>query len=66
MSQADGFVNKDVAVVGWFRRGIMPWIDMVRMDCPQKWTVTSHPRFWLLILGIGSVVLGFMLPSLLG
>ena len=65
MSQADGFVNKDVAVVGWFRRGIMPWIDMVRMDCPQKWTVTSHPRFWLLVLGLGSIILGFMLPSLL-
>jgi Zn-dependent protease with chaperone function len=65
MSQADGFVNKDVAVVGWFRRGIMPWVDMVRMDCPQKWTVTSHPRFWLLVLGLGSIVLGFMLPSLL-
>ncbi len=65
MGQANSFMNREVEVVGWFRRGIMPWIDMVKMDCPSKWTVTSHPRFWLLILGLASIILGFFLPSLL-
>jgi len=66
MSQAEGFIHKEVSVVGWFRRGIMPWVDLVRMDCPRRWTVTSHPRFWLLVLGIGTIALGFALPRLLG
>jgi Zn-dependent protease with chaperone function/tetratricopeptide (TPR) repeat protein len=65
MSQADSFVSREVSVVGWFRRGIMPWIDLVKMDCPSKWNVTSHPRFWLLVLGIGSIALGFLLPSMM-
>lgn len=64
MTQAEGFVNREVAVTGWFRRGIMPWIDLVKMECPSKWTVTSHPRFWLLLLGLGSIALGFFLPSI--
>ncbi len=65
MSQAEGFVRKEVSVVGWFRRGIMPWVDLVRMDCPRRWTVTSHPGsgYWCLELAI---VLGFALPRLLG
>lgn len=65
MSQAESFVNKSVSVVGWFRRGMMPWVDFVQMDCPSKWTVNSYHRFWLLILGGGAIVLGFVLPSLI-
>ncbi|WP_421658137.1 M48 family metalloprotease [Leptothermofonsia sp. ETS-13] len=65
MGQANSFINREVTVVGWFRRGIMPWVDMVKMDCPSKWTVTSHPRFWMLVLGSASIILGFFLPSLL-
>jgi hypothetical protein len=64
MSQANSFVNREVSVVGWFRRGVMPWVDLVKMDCPSKWRVTSHPRFWLLVLGVGSIALGFFLPSI--
>jgi Zn-dependent protease with chaperone function len=61
LTQADSFINRQVMAVGWFRRGVMPWIDLRRMDCPGKWTVTSHPRFWLVVLGVGSIVLGFVL-----
>jgi Zn-dependent protease with chaperone function len=64
MTQADSFVNRSVSVVGWFRRGTMPWVDFVQMDCPSKWTVNSYHRFWLLILGAGAIVLGFVLPSI--
>jgi Zn-dependent protease with chaperone function len=64
MSQADSFVRKEVTVVGWFRRGLMPWVDFVRMDCPSKWTVHSYHRFWTLLLGLGAIALGFAVPSL--
>lgn len=60
MSQADSFVHREVTAVGWFRRGIMPWVDLVKMDCPSKWNVTSHPRFWMLVLGVATIALGFL------
>lgn len=65
MSQAESFVNQDVAVTGWFRRGIMPWVDMTLMACPNKWNVTSHHRFWAMVLGAGAIILAFALPVLL-
>lgn len=65
MTQADSFIHKDVRITGWFRRGIMPWVDFTRMDCDSKWTVTSYHRFWLLVQGVGAIVLAFMLPNLL-
>lgn len=65
MTQADGFVNQQVRVTGWFRRGIMPWIDFTTMECDRKWTVHSYHRFWTVILGLGAIVLGFLLPRLL-
>lgn len=65
MSQAESFVNQDVTVTGWFRRGVMPWVDMTLMACPNKWNVTSHHRFWALVLGAGAIILAFVLPVLM-
>lgn len=64
-SQADSFVQRSVSVTGWFRRGIMPLVDLVRMDCPDKWTIHSYHRFWSLLLGAGLIVLSFVLPPML-
>jgi len=64
-SQAESFVHQQVTVVGWFRRGIIPWVDYTRMECDRKWTVHSYHRFWMLVLGLGCIVLGFAFPFLL-
>jgi Zn-dependent protease with chaperone function len=63
MGQADAFINRQVTVVGWFRRGTMPWVNFLRMDCPEKWTCRSYPRFWSIILGVGTIALGFAIPA---
>lgn len=64
MSQAESFVRREVEVSGWFKRGIMPWVEMSRMNCPEKWNVSSHPRFWSLLLAVGAIVFAFVLPVL--
>jgi hypothetical protein len=64
MTQADGFVHQQVRITGWFRRGIMPWIDYTTMECDRKWTVHSYHRFWTVVVGLGAIVLGFLLPRL--
>jgi Zn-dependent protease with chaperone function/tetratricopeptide (TPR) repeat protein len=65
MSQAEAFIRQDVTVTGWFRRGVMPWVDMSLMTCPSKWNVTSHHRFWSLLAGAGAIALAFVLPVLI-
>ncbi|MEB3337314.1 MAG: M48 family metalloprotease [Leptolyngbyaceae bacterium] len=65
MTQAEGFIRQPVTTLGWFRRGMVPWIDLIRMDCETKWTVHSYHRFWSLCLSLGAIALGFILPSLL-
>jgi len=61
-TQAGSFVNQEVSVVGWFRRGVMPWVDLVKLDCPDKWNITSHPRFWLLVKGLLCIAAAIALP----
>ncbi|HEY9662086.1 MAG TPA: zinc metalloprotease HtpX, partial [Allocoleopsis sp.] len=65
-SQAESFVRQEVTAIGWFRRGVMPWVDLVRMNCPTKWNINSYHRFWMFVLGFGSLLLGFVLPTLVG
>jgi Zn-dependent protease with chaperone function len=65
MTQADSFVHQEVRVKGWFRRGVMPIVDLIQIDCDRKWTVHSYHRFWMLVLGVGAIVLAFVLPGLI-
>ncbi|GAB4472954.1 MAG: zinc metalloprotease HtpX [Elainellaceae cyanobacterium] len=62
MSQADAFVRQSVHTLGWFRRGMMPWVDLIRLDCPAKWTVRSYHRFWNLFFSVLLIGLAFVLP----
>jgi Zn-dependent protease with chaperone function len=64
-SQAESFVHQSVHTLGWFRRGLMPWVDLIRLDCPAKWTVHSYHRFWNLLFGALLIVLAFVLPSMM-
>ncbi len=63
MTQADSFVHQTVRVKGWFRRGAMPIVDLIRIDCDRKWTVNSYHRFWLLAMAVGAIALAFLLPG---
>ena len=63
MTQAASFVDQEVRVRGWFRRGVMPIVDLIYLDCDAKWTVNSYHRFWNLVLGVGAIALAFVLPG---
>ncbi len=53
------------STLGWFRRGIAPWMDLVRYTSGGQ-VIDSYHRFWSLILGIGCIVAGLVLPMVLG
>lgn len=65
MTQAESFIHQDVQVKGWFRRGVMPIVDLIWLDCDRKWQVDSYHRFWMLVMGAGAIVLAFVLPGMI-
>ena len=65
LSQVKQLIGNAVNATGWFRRGIAPWVDLTQLKTDSGKTVSSYHRFWSLILGVGSIVLGIALPFLL-
>ncbi|WP_299491683.1 zinc metalloprotease HtpX [Acaryochloris sp. IP29b_bin.137] len=64
LSQVKDLIGDSVNVTGWFRRGIVPWIDLTQLKTETGRKVDSYHRFWTLILGAGSIILGVSLPFL--
>ncbi|MGK7941028.1 MAG: M48 family metalloprotease [Crocosphaera sp.] len=63
-NQVEELIEKPVGAVGWFRRGVAPWLDFVELSNTEK-TVNSYHRFGGFITGLGIIILGLVLPSLI-
>ena len=44
-SRAGRLIGQEGAVVGWFRRGVVPYLDLSRFQSRYGEVVTSHPPF---------------------
>lgn len=62
--QVKSLIDTSGNAMGWFRRGIAPWMDLVRYTSGGK-VIDSYHRFWSLILGIGCIVVAIALPIFL-
>lgn len=58
--KVENLIGVDVSLVGWFRRGIAPWLDWQEITS-QYGQINSYPRFWSLIVGISAIMIGFVL-----
>lgn len=56
-------IGLQVSSVGWFRRGIAPWVDLAELTTESGTKVSSYPRFWQLVMGI--IAIGFSLLMVL-
>ncbi|MGK7874969.1 MAG: M48 family metalloprotease [Xenococcaceae cyanobacterium] len=61
-TQVKSLIGSEVSAVGWFRRGIAPWLDLIQLDTNST-TVKSYHRFWSIIVAFGAIILGFVVPS---
>ncbi|KGF73274.1 peptidase M48 [Neosynechococcus sphagnicola sy1] len=61
-TQVKAMIGSQVGMTGWFRRGLAPWIDLIHLQQSQGKMVESYHRFWLVVLGAGALILGFILP----
>jgi Zn-dependent protease with chaperone function len=64
MKRVESLIGQKVGTTGWFRRGIMPWMDLIQLEGENGTIVNSYHRFWSLIMGGGSIILGIVLTVL--
>jgi Zn-dependent protease with chaperone function len=64
MKRVQSLLGEQVGAVGWFRRGVAPWMDLIQLQSQGGTVVNSYHRFWSFVLGGGSVILGLALTIL--
>ena len=65
MSRVESLIGQQVGTIGWFRRGVMPWMDLVQLEGENGTIVNSYHRFWSIVLGSASIILGLVFAVLL-
>lgn len=61
MKKVQNLIGMQVDSLGWFRRGVAPWMDLIQLKTDSGTTVNSYHRFWSFILSGGLIVLGIVL-----
>lgn len=65
MKRVQSLLGQNVGAVGWFRRGVAPWMDLIQLQSENGTIVNSYHRFWSFVLGGGLIVVGIVLTVLL-
>lgn len=58
MKRVKSLIGMEVQALGWFRRGVAPWMDLIQLESDSGTTVNSYHRFWSFVIGSGALVLG--------
>jgi hypothetical protein len=58
MKRVKSLIGMDVSALGWFRRGVAPWMDLIRLESDSGTTVSSYHRFWSFVMGLGAIAIG--------
>ncbi|MDD1428481.1 hypothetical protein MEO94_29355, partial [Dolichospermum sp. ST_sed9] len=61
MKRVESIIGQKVGTTGWFRRGIMPWMDLIQLTGENGTVVQSYHRFWSFIMGGGAIILGIVI-----
>ena len=60
LRQVKRLLGSDGGALGWFRRGVAPWMDLVQFTSSGK-VIKSYHRFWSFLSGGGLIVIGLVL-----
>lgn len=60
MNRVKSLIGSNVEALGWFRRGVAPWLDLIRIESESGTIVKSYHRFWSFVLGGGAIILGIV------
>ncbi len=64
MKRVKNLIGMKVETLGWFRRGVAPWVDLIQLKTDSGTIVNSYHRFWSFLLGGGAIILGLVLLAL--
>lgn len=65
MKRVKSLIGSEVNTLGWFRRGIGSWMDLISLESTNGTIVRSYHRFWALVFGSGAIILGLVIILLL-
>ncbi|TAF01331.1 MAG: peptidase M48 [Oscillatoriales cyanobacterium] len=58
MKRVKSLIGMDVSALGWFRRGVAPWMDLIQLESDSGTAVNSYHRFWSFVMGICAIAIG--------
>ena len=58
MKRVKSLIGMDVSALGWFRRGVAPWMDLIQLESDSGTVVSSYHRFWSFVMGICAIAIG--------
>jgi len=61
MKRVKSLIGMDVSALGWFRRGVAPWMDLIQQESDSGTVVSSYHRFWSFVMAIGALAIGIAL-----
>jgi Zn-dependent protease with chaperone function len=61
MKRVTSLIGMEVNTLGWFRRGVAPWMDLIELNTASGTKVRSFHRFWSFLLGGGAIAIGIAL-----
>ncbi|MEG3955157.1 zinc metalloprotease HtpX [Microcoleus sp. herbarium2] len=61
MKRVKSLIGMDVSALGWFRRGVAPWMDLIQLESDSGTVVNSYHRFWSFVMGICAIAIGIAL-----
>lgn len=62
--KVDMLVGQESKAMGWFRRGVAPWVDLAAIHTQKGEHVTSHHPFWGNVWGVLGILAGVGLLAL--
>jgi Zn-dependent protease with chaperone function len=57
-SRPSPWVDQQVTITGWFRRGATPWIDIDTLRTPGGKTIRAHYPVWLTLVALVAAIWG--------
>jgi hypothetical protein len=58
MKRVKSFMGMDISALGWFRRGVAPWMDLIQQESDSGTVVSSYHRFSSFVTGICAIAIG--------
>ncbi|MEG4405802.1 hypothetical protein [Microcoleus sp. MON2_D5] len=61
LKRVKSWMGMDVSALGWFPRGVAPWMDLIQLESDSGTVVSSYHRFWSFVMGINARSIGIAL-----